>query len=160
MDRKSTRMNTYFYRKCLTRPTKIQSILIKFTFRQNFYGFISNFSGTILWQKSNQMLSNMLSQIRIHFLKMRIPSNLIKNSILHFAWFIIFSICKQKQFYSINNSVLHKKWSYGREILWKILHCLLWITQWTIVYNIVTLKRTGFFASSLYNFIKFKFKNT
>ena len=53
LDRKSIWMNTYFYRKYPTRPTKIQSILIKLTFHQNFYGFLSNFPGTILCQKSN-----------------------------------------------------------------------------------------------------------
>ena len=84
LDRKSIRINTYFYRKYPTRPTKIQSILIKLTFRQNFYEFLSNFPGTILCQKSNQMLSNMLSKIRIHLLKMKIQSNSIKNSIPHF----------------------------------------------------------------------------
>ena len=77
-------MNTYFYRKCPMRPTKNQSILIKLTFRQNFYGFLSNFPGTILWPKSNQILSNMLSKIRMPFFKMKIQSNLIKNSIPHF----------------------------------------------------------------------------
>ena len=35
-------------------------------------------------KKSNQMLSNMLFKIRIHFLKMQIQSNSIKNSIPHF----------------------------------------------------------------------------
>ena len=109
LDRKSIRMNTCFYRKCPIRPTRVQSILIKLTFRQNFYGFLSNFPGTILWQKSNQILlsicypkfvsfflkwksnpilSKIASHISIHFnalfLKMEIESNLIKNSIPHF----------------------------------------------------------------------------
>ena len=84
LDRKSIRLNTYFYRKYPTRPTKIQSILIKLTFCQNFYGFLSNFPGTILCQKSNQMLSNMLSKIRIHFLRIKIQFNSIKNTIPHF----------------------------------------------------------------------------
>ena len=51
-------MNTYFYRKYPTRPTKIQSILIKLTFRQNLYGFLSNISGTILCQKKSNAIKN------------------------------------------------------------------------------------------------------
>ena len=45
---------------------------MKLTFRQKFYGFLSNVPGAILCQKSNQMLSNMLSKIRIHFKKIKI----------------------------------------------------------------------------------------